>query len=132
MVYQETVAFLFKPLVPILSYIFISLMATMLYGMNFIIDNKIKSWNFFQSRGKLILFFIVEIILISLGIQFLAPRLNTFLFQYISFIPAILLEFAIVFYVWFDYSFQFQSNWLLVGLMEIPFVLFFFLAFYGV
>lgn len=132
MVYLEIVAFLFKHLVPVISYVLISLMATMVYGLNFIIDNKIKSWNFFQSRGKLIMFFIIEIIIISLAIQFLASPLTTFLFKYIGFIPAILLEFAIVFYVWFDFSFQFKSNWLFVGLMEIPFILFFLLAFYGV
>jgi hypothetical protein len=131
MVYLEIVAFLFKHLVPVISYVLVSLMATMVYGLNFIIDNKIKSWNFFQSRGKLIPFFIMEIIIISLGIQFLAPFLTSVLFRYIGFIPAILLEFAIVFYVWFDFSFQFKSNWILVGLMEVPFILFFLLAFYG-
>lgn len=132
MVYQEAMLFIFKPAVPIISYVLMSLIATLISGSIFIINNKMKNSQFFNKKEKLLIFFVVEIIALSIILQLLSPHLSSLLLTYISLLPAIILEFSVVFYVWFDYSFQFRTNWIIVGLVQIPFALLVILASSGV
>jgi fatty acid desaturase len=93
---------------------------------------KIRGSDAFQNKKRLLAFFVIEILLIAGTLEFIASFLQSLLLSYIQFIPALVVQFIVIFYLWFNHSFDFDPNWLTVGIIEVLFVILLSLGYYGI
>lgn len=112
----------FTPLIEPLSYFIVILIGTML-GSAFVTRGngwgKIVGSNKFQSKNHVLIFFVLWAIVITVSIDYFTPILQTNFLNYVAYFPAILAQFAIVFYLWFNHDFRYKQNWIKFGIMEL-------------
>jgi hypothetical protein len=56
---------------------------------------------------------------ISWTVNYFSPLLENSFVQYSAYFPAILLQFVIIFYLWFNRNFNFRQHWIKFGIAEL-------------
>jgi len=132
--YVELLRQVFSPIISWITYIIIILAGTMLNGIIVVIGDgwgTIRGSKTVQSKNRLIFFFATETVIIAFLLDLFKPQLEEFLLKHIQFLPPFLLNFFVLFYVWFNHAFDFEQDWKLVGILQVPFFFLLYLAFFG-
>jgi len=65
-----------------------------------------------SAKKKVMIFYIVWAIGISWTVNYFSPQLENDFIKYVAYFPAVILQFAIIFYLWFNHDFHYKQNWL--------------------
>lgn len=118
----QFLADMLKPHLTVISYFVIVLVGNMLTGLFVNIGDgwgKIRGSNSFQPKSKIMIVFIIEAIIIAMTLDYVTPIFQLELEKITIYFPAIILQFGIIFYLWFNRNFKFRNNWLKFGLVEL-------------
>lgn len=121
MTLAQTFMIFFTPLLQSFSFFIITLIGTMV-GSVFVTGGngwgKIAGSNKFQRKNKVLIFFIVWAIGITIALNYFSPMLEAEFTKHVDYFPAIILQFAIIFYLWFNHDFHYKQKWIKFGIME--------------
>lgn len=104
MVFNDILIEFSKPLIPYVAWVLTGFIGLMLGGIIVKSGNgwgKIIGSDLFQSKKKQFLFIIIEVVGILVGAIYLQKLLEYFLFVFSDYLIAIIIEFFIIFYIWF-------------------------------
>ena len=122
MTLAQTFTVFFTPLLQSISFFIITLIGTMV-GSVFVTGGngwgKIAGSNKFQPKNKVLIFFIGWAIGITIAINYFSPILEAEFLKHVAYFPAIILQFAIIFYLWFNHDFHYKQKWIKFGIMEL-------------
>jgi hypothetical protein len=100
-----------SPWIPYISAFIIIIIGTILNGLVNLKSRDQRWLTKVQNNPKpLLLFLIIEAIMIYIGSVILQPLLDVWLLQYIHWIPLIITEILMSFYLWFSLSFKCRLN----------------------
>ena len=83
----------------------------------------------FQSRAKLYWAFLIEAIVLSVAFAYFESTVVAFLRASMAWLPSIVVEAFVVYYVWFSLTFKFKLHWQPILLPQIILLLNYFVAF---
>ncbi|HYL66169.1 MAG TPA: hypothetical protein VEU72_03350 [Nitrosopumilaceae archaeon] len=121
MTLAQTFTIFFTPLIQSISFFIITLIGTMLGSVIVTSGDgwgKIAGSNEFQSKNKVLIFFVGWAIGITMALNYFSPMLETEFSKYTAYFPVIIFQFAIIFYLWFNHDFHYKQKWLKFGIME--------------
>jgi len=135
MTFAQAFTTISTPLLYPFSFFIVTLIGTMLGSLVVTQGNgwgKIMGSNKFQSKKKVMIFYIIWAIGISWTVNYFSPQLENDFIKYVAYFPAIILQFAIIFYLWFNRDFHYKQNWLKFGLVELAVVILGYLVVSGI
>jgi hypothetical protein len=94
-----------KPHLIVITYFVIVLVGNMLTGLFVNIGDgwgKIRGSNSFQPKSTIMIVFVIEAIIIAIILDYVTPIFQSQIEKLTIYFPAIILQFGIIFYLWFN------------------------------